>query len=304
MNEIHCTKLIMTIQTSQPEVLNTPLATLGECPRWDEQTQSLYWVDIDGQMLWHHDIATGTNQSRSIGQAIGCFALRKQGGFVLGLRSGYAILEHWDAPIKLLKSPSFDTSIVRFNDGRCDALGRLWAGTMYEPRTQAGATLYRLDGDKTYSAHGQPVTISNGIAISPDQQFFYFADTPEHVVYRYPFHAATGRLGTREVFARWPHGGGRPDGATVDEQGNYWVALFNGSAVQCLNPQGQVIHQIDMPTKNITCVTFGGSDLSTLFITTARIRLTEEELVAQPQAGGVFTVKTNTRGHIEPRFAG
>jgi sugar lactone lactonase YvrE len=290
--------------------VDAPLATLGECPRWDERAQCLYWIDIDGQKLWCYDPLTGQSKHRAIGQSIGCFSLREHGGFILGLRSGYARMNHWDAPIEHLQSPSWDPKLIRFNDGRCDRQGRFWAGTMFEPRTHKGATLFRLDPDYTFSAHAKPSTVSNGFAQSYDannssaEQFIYWADTPEHVVYRYPFNAQQGTLGEPSEFVRYPVGGGRPDGASIDSAGNYWIALFNGSAVQCISPAGKLLREVAMPTKNITCITFGGSDLCTAFVTTARIRLSEDELKTQPHAGGVFSFRTNIPGLIEPRFLG
>ncbi len=284
--------------------LDAPVAQLGECPRWDERTHSLYWIDINGNKLWHFDTKTGQSRHREIGQSIGCFALRENGGFILGLRSGYARMDSWDAPIVLLLSPSWDPAIIRFNDGRCDRQGRFWAGTMYEPRTQKGATLFRLNPDYSFSAHGNPVTVSNGIALSLDDQYFYFADTPEHTVYRYRFDAQSGNLSEPTEFLKFPDGGGRPDGATIDSAGNYWIALFNGSAVECYSPSGQLLHRVAMPTKNITCITFGGPDLCTAYITTAKIRLSDDELKAQPHAGGVFTFRTSVPGLVEPRFLG
>ncbi len=283
--------------------LNVPLSTLGECPRWDVATQTFYWVDIDEHQFWRYNPATHEYKGRNMGESTGCFALRRKGGFIVALRTGYALLDNFDAPLQRLPSPAWNSQEIRFNDGRCDPQGRFWAGTMFEPRSRPGAQLFCLNEHLQFSTHAQPVTISNGIAVSPDQRWFYFADTPAHTVYRYPFNSQTGTLGEREVFVTYPPGGGRPDGATVDTDGNYWVALFNGACVQCLSPEGKLIEQIDLPTQNPTCVTFGGPTLNTLFITTARIRLTEEQL-KRPEAGAVLTIECKQQGLAEPYFAG
>ena len=283
---------------------SSPICTLGECPRWDEKTGTLYWVDIDGFALHKLDPVSGALSSRTFGQSIGSFALRERGGFVLALRSGYALLASFDSPVEAIASPHWDTATERFNDGRCDPQGRFWAGTMYEPRDKAAARLYRLDADLTWSAHGQGVTISNGIAVSLDQKTFYFADTPTHTVMRHDFDAMSGELSVPTTFLTFPEGKGRPDGAVVDGAGNYWIALFSGSRVQCYSPAGKLLDEIAVPTKNPTCLTFGGADMQTLFITTAKIRLTDDELLAQPDAGRVFTARTAIAGLIEPRFKG
>ena len=285
-------------------ISSSPICTLGECPRWDEKTAALYWVDIDGFALHRLDPVQGTVHTRTFGESIGSFALRERGGFVLALRSGYALLESFEGPAVAIASPSWDTETERFNDGRCDPQGRFWAGTMYEPRDKAAARLYRLDADLTWSTHAQAVTISNGIAVSPDQRTFYFADTPTHTVLRHDFDAVTGELGPASIFLTFPDGKGRPDGAVVDSQGNYWIALFSGSRVQCYSPAGALLAEIAVPTKNPTCLTFGGADMKTLFITTAKIRLTDEELAAQPDAGRLFTARASIAGLIEPRFKG
>ena len=283
---------------------SSPICTLGECPRWDEKTATLYWVDIDGFALHNLDPISGTVRSRTFGESIGSFALRERGGFVLALRSGYALLNAFNDPIEKIASPHWNVATERFNDGRCDPQGRFWAGTMYEPRDKPAARLYRLNADLTWSAHGQGVTISNGIAVSPDQRTFYFADTPTHTVMRHDFDAIKGELGAPTIFLTFPEGKGRPDGAVVDSAGNYWIALFSGSRVQCYSPTGQLLDEITVPTKNPTCLTFGGADMRTLFIATAKIRLTDDELRAQPDAGRIFTARTVIPGLLEPRFKG
>ncbi len=286
------------------EVLDVPAAQLGECPRWDEESQSLYWVDIDAGQLWHYDFNTKTSRCREVGESIGCFALRRNGGFLLGLRSGYALLAAWDAPLQRIQSPAWNTAEVRFNDGRCDPQGRFWAGTMYEPRTRAGGQLFCLDAEQNFTTQGDSTTITNGIAISLDQKYLFLADTPLQRVFRYRFDSISGRItGPREVFASFT-GNQRPDGATVDAAGNYWIALFNDFAVHCYSPSGVLLAELKLPTRDITSVTFGGPALDTLFITTARKRLSDAELAEQPMAGRVLQVKTSARGLIEPRYAG
>ena len=208
---------------------SSPICTLGECPRWDEKTGTLYWVDIDGFALHNLDPISGALRSRTFGESIGSFALRERGGFVLALRSGYALLNELYDPIERIASPSWDIATERFNDGRCDPQGRFWAGTMYEPRDKATARLFRLDADLTWSAHGPGVTISNGIAVSLDHRTFYFADTPTYTVWRHDFDPIKGELGVPTTFLTFPEGKGRPDGAVVDSAGNYWIALFSGS---------------------------------------------------------------------------
>jgi sugar lactone lactonase YvrE len=282
-------------------------ATLGECPRWDADAQRLYWVDINGNALHRFDPVTGHNESMDIGQNIGCFAQDGRGGFIAGLRSGYARITAFGGDVIPLASPDFDPNSARFNDGRCDPQGRFWAGTMWEPRDKTGGTVYRLDADGRFSVQANPTTITNGITFSPDGKTMTLADTPAHVLWAFDYDAASGELCNRRVLREYDPPSGRPDGACVDADGNLYVAMFQGGRVEKLSPIGELLATIHVPVPNPTCCTFGGSDLRTLYITTARTRMTDAELASMPEAGGVFAVRIeapHAAGVVEPRFAG
>jgi sugar lactone lactonase YvrE len=281
-------------------------ATLGECPRWDHTAQCLYWVDINGNALHRFTPKTGNNETMDIGENIGCFAQDTRGGFIAGLRSGYARITSFGGDVVKLASPDYDPTKARFNDGRCDNQGRFWAGTMWEPRDKTGGTVYRLDADGRFSAKASPTIITNGITFSPDGKMMTLADTPNHVLWAFDYDEASGEVSNRRVLREYDPPKGRPDGACVDAEGNIYVAIFQGARVEKLSPKGELLATISVPVPNPTCCTFGGDDLRTLYITTARTRMTDEELAEMPEAGGVFAVRIETpdaAGVIEARYA-
>jgi sugar lactone lactonase YvrE len=295
------------MKTLKAELLFDCRAELGECIRWDERAQCLYFLDIDNGEIHRFDPSSKAHQVLKVGEQIGCFSLAEAGGFIAGLRSGYGKISGMQAGVTRLTSPAYNRATMRFNDGRCDAAGRFWAGTMYEPRGASAARVYRLGADYHFSEQAHCV-VANGIAFSPDNQFMYLADTPNHIVWRYNFDLDSGALSQRTVFAAWDprtvNYGGRPDGAVVDSAGNYWTCLFGGGRVQQYSPKGQLLAEVKLPVTHVTCACFGDADLKTLYITTARIRLTEAELSREPTAGSVYAVRVDEPGLIEHRFKG
>lgn len=293
--------------TYKAELALDARATLGECIRWDEREKLIYWCDIPGQKLHRFDPTTGRDDIMQIGQEIGCFAQDERGGFIAGLRSGYARITGFGGDIQPLTSPDYNPQKVRFNDGRCDPAGRFWAGTMWEPRDIAGGHIYCLEVDGRFSAKANPVVIANGITFSPDHTTFTLADTPNHVLWAFDYDIDSGNVGNRRVLRTYDPPTGRPDGACVDAEGNIYIAIFTGGRVEKLSPTGKLLAVIELPVPNITCCTFAGDDLRTLYITTARTRMSDAELAAKPYAGGVFAVRMqgdHAPGIVEARYAG
>ncbi|MFL0800671.1 MAG: SMP-30/gluconolactonase/LRE family protein [Agarilytica sp.] len=278
-------------------------AQLGECPRWDEQSRCLYWVDINGFQLHCFDPVSTENKSLTFKEEIGCFSLRETGGFVLAMRSGFYVLDGWDTKLIPLSDPEKELTSNRFNDGRCDANGRFIAGSYYPPKDHDGANLWALNSDYSVLKLEEGLLTSNGAAFSPDSKTFYLSDTPKHVIYRYDYDLATGKISNREVFHQFPHGEGRPDGASVDAEGNYWSALYEGGRVVCLSPAGEIIEEVALPVRCPTMITFGGDDLKTAYVTSVGGR-PEEELQQYPNSGAIFTFRVDVPGLVESRFLG
>lgn len=223
---------------------------------------------------------------------------------MLGMRDG---LWHFDPDSglrRLLAPPPYDPAVQRFNDGKADRQGRFWVGTIHEPRQPALAALYCWSsGQLTHRADG--ITVSNGLAWSPAGDQLYWSDTTTHRIRRYEMDVATGALGSQTLFAGFPikqpnqsldDYGGRPDGAAVDSEGCYWVAMFEGQRLLRLSPDGVVLRDVRLPVRCATMLCFGGDDLRTLFVTTAREGRPEAELQAQPWAGCVLQARVEVPG--------
>ena len=279
-------------------------AGLGECPVWSAAEQALYWVDINAPSLNRFDPATGNNHAMPMPASIGCFALRQAGGFVIALRDGIWLARADGTLERKVAAAPYDPAHHRFNDGRCDPQGRLFAGTMNEKRDAPSAALYRIDSDFRVEEVLGGMTISNGLAWSPDGRTLYHADTPTLTINAYAFDAAAGTPSAGRVFARFEGEHDRPDGGAVDSEGCYWTAFYGGGRVVRLSPAGAVLAEYSVPAMCPTMCAFGGADLRTLYVTSARQRRTDAELARLPQSGGIFAMRVDVPGLPEPAFAG
>lgn len=264
-------------------------ASLGEGAIWHARERRLYWVDIDEGEVHLYDPVGDTDRVIEVGQLVGTVVPRVGGGLMLAVEHGFASLNVETHELKILCDPEPDLPDNRFNDGKCDPAGRFWAGTISLTRTVGTASLYCLDRDGTARRMLGGLTNSNGIVWSLDASTMYHIDTPTLQVKAYDYEARTGEIGNPRVVVAIPEGTGRPDGMTIDAEGMIWVAHWKGSRVTCWDPRTGTLKQtIHIPASQVTSCAFGGPDLDELYITTARLGLTAEELVNQPHAGGVF----------------
>ncbi|WP_312304052.1 SMP-30/gluconolactonase/LRE family protein [Pulveribacter sp.] len=260
-------------------------AQLGESPFWHPQEQRLYWVDIAGRGLLRAALDGGAPERWAMPSEPGCIApARRAGqpaGLVVALRDRICHAPEWGGPLTELARLPIDPATQRANDGKCDALGRLWVGTIHEPASgprQPVSALYCIDlraGAAPRRIWGG-VTTSNGLAWSPDGRMLYFADTPTHAVRAWDCDARHEPVGAPRLlhqFAPRHEGepyGGRPDGACVDAEGAYWCALYEGGRLLRLSPQGRVLAELPLPAQYPTMPCLGGPDGRTLFATTAQ----------------------------------
>ena len=279
-------------------------ASLGECPLWSVDEQALYWVDINAPSLNRFDPASGANAAWPMPQSIGCFALRERGGFVAALRDGFWLVNPDGTLDRRVALAPYDPAHHRFNDGRADPQGRFWAGSMNERRDASTGALYRFDPDSTLTAMITNIMIANGLAFSPDSRTMYHTDTPTRTIAAWDFDPATGAIANRRVFARFSGEADHPDGAAVDREGCYWSALYHGAKVVRLSPRGERLAEYPLPAMCPTMCAFGGPDLKTLYVTSARQRREAEELARLPQSGGIFAMRVDVPGLPEPKFAG
>jgi sugar lactone lactonase YvrE len=191
---------------------------------------------------------------------------------------------------------------LRFNDGRVDRAGRFWCGSMVEsPSENVSGSLYSVDGSGAVRCHVRGVRISNSLCTSPDGKLLYFADSPTRTIWVYDLVEPEGTLAGRRIFAQTPEGSS-PDGAAVDVDGCVWSAHWGGSCVVRYTPDGRVDRTLPVPTRQPSCVCFGGPDLDLLFVTTARENLDAATLRHEPYAGDVFVYRSGSQGHPEPEY--
>jgi len=289
--------------------------TLGESPFWNPHENRLYWVDIPGQRLRRMRVsqdlsAQHTVEDWQLNEEPGCFAPAEKGGWVMALRSGVFVAENWGGPLTLLAPAPYDTSKLRFNDGKCDPEGHFWSGSMYEPRDQAAGMLYVLNHKNQLLAKADQATVANGLAWSPDGKTVYWSDTASHRIRAWAYESDTQAMTHERVFAQfpmkpktWVYGSveaqnyaGRPDGATVDADGFYYAAMYEGHRLAKIAPDGRCVAFIETPVQCPTMPCFGGDDLRTLFITTSAHGRSEAELKALPNSGCVFATRVETPG--------
>jgi sugar lactone lactonase YvrE len=279
-------------------------ASLGECPVWSARERVLYWVDINAPSLNRFDPATGRNDAMPMPESIGSFALRAAGGFIVALRGGVWLARADGTLDRKIADAPYAPAHHRFNDGRCDPQGRFFAGTMNEQRDASTGELLRIDADYTMTPILTDIMISNGLAWSPDGRTMYHADTPTHIVRAFDYDAATGTPSRPRVFARWDGDTDRPDGGAVDSAGNYWTAFYRGGKILQLSPSGETLAEYPVPAMCPTMCAFGGPDLTTLYVTSARQMREPDELARLPQSGGIFAMNVPVPGLPEPMFLG
>ena len=279
-------------------------ARLGESPFWHPDEAALYWCDIPGRALHRWVPATARHDAWALDAEPGCVVPLPGGRLLLAQRDGLWRFNPADGARQRLAPPPYDPKQERFNDGKADPQGRLWVGTVYEPRTAPRAALYRWSGGVMQRMAGD-VTVSNGLAFSPDGRTMYWSDTTSHRIYALDFDGSDGTLSRQRVFAefalRAPGAdlagyGGRPDGAAVDVEGAYWVAMYEGQRLLRLSPGGERLCEVPLPVRCPTMPCFGGADLRTLYVTTAREGRPPEELAAQPLAGCVLALAVDVPG--------
>ena len=277
---------------ARPAGSRVPVARLGEGPRWDADSQSLYWVDIPAGCVHRLD-GSGVHACWQVGQPVGAMAVRAAGGLLLAARDGFLGLDQRSGDVSLLAEVETDRPDNRMNDGACDRAGRMFAGTKAEDDTPGAGALYRLDPDRRVTTVMTGVTISNGIGWSPDESLMYYVDSPTRRIDVLDYDPATGAV-ARRTFAEVPGGEAIPDGLTVDAEGCVWVALWDGGAVLRYSRDGQVTAVVTVPVPRPTSCAFGGPALDVLYITTAAAGSRPD---GAPRAGGgLFACRPGTAG--------
>lgn len=277
---------------------------LGEGALWDRELGRLFWVDILGHRVFSLDPATGERTAHDVGEAVGTVVVTRNAQLLVALRHRIAVLEPHTGQLRTVVALESDRPDTRANDGKCDPAGRFWVGTMVEGPARGSGALYCLDTSLALTPRHRGVTCSNGLVWTRDATRFYYIDTPRQRVDSFAYDVASGTLGEHRVALTIPPELGAPDGMTIDEADQLWIALWGGGAVIRVDPlAGRVTARVELPATNVTSCAFGGVHLDQLYVTTARVGCAPAQLASEPDAGGLFRIDVGARGVPTPRFA-
>lgn len=274
----------------------------GEGPVWDHLRGELYWVDLlqgDYHVL---DVSTGAHHHFQVGQPLGVLALREKGGLIMALRDGFALVDKNGDPPRFIHRPEEDTT-TRFNDGAIDPAGRFFAGTMTFDGGEDRGNLYSVDAKHRLQHLERSLFIPNGMGWSLDGSTFFLTDTNAHVIYAYDYDVASGSMSNKRWFIEFSSGES-PDGFAMDSEGGFWIAMWGGGALHRYDHKGKKVEVIDLPVQYPTSCCFGGKDMSTLFITSSKLMLSENDRLKNSMAGKIFRLETGVKGLLQRRFKG
>lgn len=275
--------------------------TLGETATWSVREQAVYWVDIRDSALHRYQHGSGLHQSWPMPELCGA-VVPAPNGVVLALRRS---LVHLDtASSRLTPLCEVEPAVLdnRLNEAKCDRSGRLWLGSMRDYGLAITGSLYRIGRDLRVTRVLENIAVPNSLAWSPDARTMYFADTADGVLRAYDTQPADGSLGGMHPLSDAGTLPGRPDGCAVDSEGHVWNARYGAGRVIRIAPDGRVTATVALPATQVTSCTLGGPDLRTLFVTTARQRLSPAQLAAQPLAGHLFAIPVDVAGLPDIEF--
>jgi len=272
---------------------------LGEGPYWHSSRKSFFWVDIESGTLFEYTMKSGKVRTWNFNHRLSLVLEGKEDHLILALDLKIARFHPESEKMEWLASIESELTHNRCNDGKCDAMGRLWVGTMHLQFKEGAGSFYSLDQDYTLQKHLDQITISNGMAWTPNNQTLYYIDSPTQQVNAYRFDLEKGGIAFERTAIEIPLSLGTPDGMCMDQEGKLWIAHYGGYGVYRWDPiSGELMEKVALPAPNITSCAFGGENMDTLLVTTARENLNEAQLEEFPLSGDVFLVKTNTRGFL------
>ncbi|TCJ37732.1 SMP-30/gluconolactonase/LRE family protein [Parafrankia sp. BMG5.11] len=295
--------------TDRPEQITDPVAFHGEGPVWSPDWGGLRCVDLLAGDVLAVDTTSGAVRRDHVGAVAAALRPRAAGGTVLALERGFALIgpagpedfSGLTGGVRRYLGDLWDADAgVRMNDGGCDPDGRFYCGSMAYAETAGAGSLYRLAPDGTVSVVLTGVTVSNGLAWSPDGARAYYVDSATSRVDVFDYDSERG-LRDRWTLVTVPEEAGAPDGLTVDADGYLWVALWGGGAVHRYSPTGRLDGIVPLPVPRVTACTFGGDRLDTLYITTSQVGT---DLTRYPAAGAVFALAPGVRGQPVQPFTG
>ena len=263
-------------------------AQLGEAPVWHPGERRLYWVDILHPAVYRFDPETGVNDFCDPGKLVSAILFGADGSKRVASQDGIETLDFENCRLSPYVDPENGFVRNRLNDAKVDPGGAIWVGSMCLDASKPSGGLYRVAPDGGVERKDSGITVANGLDWSPDFRTLYFVDTIPGRIYAYDFQPSTGILSNKREFAAVPDDEGRPDGLCVDEEGGVWCAIWDGWRVNRYTPDGSLDRVLDLPVPRPTSVAFGGVNLETLYITSARTRLPATTLAEAPLSGGIF----------------
>lgn len=277
-------------------------AILGEGPVWSAPDNALWWVDPRAPAIHRLVPQTGESRCWPVPGWVGSIAPARS-GLVCATQSGFAAFDpgssHFTPIAEVIRSPD-----LRLNDGKCDPTGRFWAGSLDRSRAGPNGRLFCLDCSLSVVSYPFPYVVYNGTAWNMDGTVMYTSDSWRRRIYKHEFDGERGVVSPPEVFAVIEENAGVPDGAAIDEEDHLWSVHFDGWRIVRYRPDGMVDRVIPLPVQRPTSCAFGGERGETLYVTSARVRLTAAELREQPLAGAVFSLDVGVSGRAPPPFGG
>jgi len=279
---------------------------LGEGVQWNHRDNCVWWTDIKSNKLYRYHPDTKDLMQWNTPEAVGCFAFAETDSrLLLALASGFAWFDPSSGELEWLSKPEAHLTGNRLNDGRVDRQGRFWVGSIVEQQhaPDQSASLFCLNHHQQVSSHLTGLRISNSLCWSLDSTRLYHADSPSHQIKVYDFDAVSGTLSNGRVFVQTADSV-EPDGSCIDAENHLWNAEWGGQRLVRYTPNGDLSFVLPVPVSQPTCMAFGGAAMTLLFVTSARIGLSDEALVAQPQAGNLFIYRTDFSGVNESWYKG
>ncbi len=284
------------IETWEALPLSKTELLLGEGAYWHPGWNKFLYLDIEGKKVGCIDPITKITEEKNVGERIGTVVPAGNGNLVLALESSIALLNFETGEQKELIKIEVEKPNNRSNDGKCDALGRLWIGTMHEEANGAVGALYCFDG-KSLTEKIPNRKVSNGICWSKDNKKMYYIDSFDYNIKSYDFDLINGTISNENIIIEVTEPGLTPDGMAIDEEGMLWVAMWGGACVNRYSPlTGELIGVVVLDAPHVTSCAFGGNNRQQLLITTARVGLNEEQLLQYPDSGSLFIVDVGIRG--------
>jgi len=285
-------------------VLHPSQCILGEGPIWHAERKCCYWVDIESGILFEYHWISKSTRTWIFDYQVTMVCPGQNNSLILGLNNGVGRFDTESGELEYILDVETENEDIRCNDGACDSKGRLWIGSMQKEFQQGAASLYVIDKDLKIKKVLKDLTISNGLAWSPDNSRLYFIDSPTRLVQSFYFNEITSEIRFEKNVIEIPSNLGIPDGMTIDQEGMLWIAHWGGYGVYKWNPNdGSLLDMIEIPAPYVTSCTFAGENMDHMVITTAKGDLNEADLAQYPESGNTFCHKLDAMGFVPIKCA-